>query len=198
VERWRAALAELGDLAAEVRWRYGAFELDPTVPAEGVDARAYLEAKYDATTVAEIHSRLAGVAAAEGLPLRDMDAQAMRPNTFAAHRLLTAALEAGSDVQQALADGLFRAYWAEGRDVGDLDVLADVAEAAGLPGARALDVLAGDDFADDVRAEERRALESGIHAVPTFVIGRRVAISGAQPPEALALAVRHALGADAR
>jgi predicted DsbA family dithiol-disulfide isomerase len=184
---------ELGDAAAEVEWRYGAFELDPTIPAEGVDARAYLEAKYDAAMVAEIHSRLAGVAAAEGLPLRDMGEQAMRPNTFAAHRLLTAALGEGANVQQALSDRLFRAYWAEGRDVGDHDVLADVAEAAGIPGARALDVLAGDAFAEDVRAEELLAQESGIRAVPTFVIGERFAVSGAQPPEVLALAVRRAL-----
>ena len=194
MERWRGALAELGDAAAEVEWRYGAFELDPTIPAEGVDAVAYLEAKYDAATVAEIHARLASVAAAEGLPLRDMGAQAMRPNTFAAHRLLTAALEFGPSVQQALADGLFRAYWAEGRDVGDREVLADVAEAAGLPAARALEVLAGDGLVAEVRAEERRAQESGIHAVPTFVIDGRFAVSGAQPQDVLARAVRHALG----
>ena len=197
MERWRGALAELGDAAAEVEWRYGAFELDPTVPAEGVDARAYLEAKYDAATVEEIHSRLASVAAAEGLPLRDMDEQAMRPNTFPAHRLLTAALETGPDVQQALADGLFRAYWAEGRDVGDHGVLTGLAEAAGMPRERAAEVLGGDKFSAEVRAEERRAQESGIHAVPTFVIGGRFAVSGAQPPEALARAVRQALDAGA-
>ena len=193
MERWRGALEELGDAAAEVEWRYAAFELDPTIPAEGVDARASLEAKYYAATVAEIHARLAGVAAAEGLALRDMGAQAMRPNTLAAHRLLTAALEAGPDVQQALADGLFHAYWAEGRDVGDHGVLTGLAEAAGLPAARAAEVLAGDDFVAEVRAEERRAQESGIHAVPTFVIDGRFAVSGAQPPEALARAVRQAL-----
>lgn len=197
MERWRGALEELGEAAAEVEWRYAAFELDPTIPAEGVDARTSLEAKYDAATVAEIHARLAGVAAAEGLPLRDMGAQAVRPNTLAAHRLLTAALEAGPEVQQALADGLFHAYWAEGRDVGDHGVLTGLAEAAGLPAARAAEVLAGDDFVAEVRAEERRAQESGIRAVPTFVIGGRFAVSGAQPPDVLVRAVRHAL-ADAK
>jgi predicted DsbA family dithiol-disulfide isomerase len=195
VERWRGALDELGDLAAEVEWRYGAFELDPTVPAEGVDARAYLEAKYDAAMVEEIHARLASVAAGEGLPLRDMGEQAMRPNTFRAHRLLTAALQAGPEVQQALADGLFQAYWADGLDVGDPDVLAGLADAAGLPAGRAREVLSGEDFSGEVRAEERRAQESGIRAVPTFVIGGRFAVSGAQPPDALARAVRHALEA---
>jgi len=176
-----------------VTWRYGAFELDPTIPAEGVDARAYLEAKYDAAMVEEIHSRLATVAAAEGLPMRDLGVQTLRPNTFAAHRLLTAALEAGAEVQQALADGLFRAYWAEGRDIGDHAVLIDVARAAGIAAERALEVLAEGAYALDVRAEERRAQESGIHAVPTFVLDGRFAVSGAQPPDALARAVRKAL-----
>ena len=145
--------------------------------------------------IEEIHARLASVAAGEGLPLRDLGEQAMRPNTFRAHRLLTAALQAGPEVQQALADGLFHAYWAEGLDVGDPDVLAGLAEAAGLPAARAREVLSGEDFSGEVRAEERRAQESGIRAVPTFVIGGRFAVSGAQPPDALAQAVRHALGA---
>jgi predicted DsbA family dithiol-disulfide isomerase len=126
-----------------------------------------------------------------------MEAQAMRPNTFAAHRLLTAALEFGPSVQQALADGLFHAYWAEGRDIGDHEVLAGLAEAAGMPAARAAEVLDGDEFSAEVRAEERRAQVSGIHAVPTFVIDGRFAVSGAQPPEALARAARHALDAGA-
>ena len=68
-----------------------------------------------------------------------------------------------------------------------------IAEEGGLARERAREVLAGDDFATEVRAEERRAQESGIHAVPTFVFGGRFAVSGAQPPEALARAVRQAL-----
>lgn len=192
MERWRGALRELGDEAAEVTWRYGAFELDPTIPAEGVDARAYLVAKYDAATVAEIYVRLAAVAAAEGLPLRDLAAKGVRPNTFAAHRLLTAALEDGVAVQQSVADGLFRAYWVDGADIGDHDVLAGIARAAGMKEERAREALVGEAFATAARDEERAALEAGIHAVPTFVIDGRFALSGAQPPAALARAVRSA------
>ena len=182
-------------LSAQVEWRYGAFELDPTVPPGGVDARAYLDAKYDTAAVAEIHARLAAVVAAEGLPLRDLSGQAVRPSTFAAHRLLTAALASGPESQHALADGLFRAYWAEGRDVGDHEVLIDVAEAAGLAPGHIREILAGDTHAEDVRAEERRAQESGIRAVPTFVFDGRFAVTGAQPPEEFARAVRRALAA---
>ncbi len=193
MERWRGALRELGADAAQVEWRYGAFELDPTIPAEGVDARAYLEAKYDAGTIKEIHARLAAVAVAEGLPLRDLAGPAMRPSTFAAHRLLTAALAEGPEPQRRLADGLFGAYWVEGRDVGDPDVLTDLAAAAGVAKGRTRDVLSSDAFAAEVRDEERRAQAAGIRAVPTFVLDGRFAVSGAQPPEALAHAVRHAL-----
>jgi predicted DsbA family dithiol-disulfide isomerase len=195
VERWRAALRELGAEAAGVTWRYGAFELDPTIPPEGVDARAYLEAKYDAASVAAIHSRLADVLAAEGLPFRDLAEQGLRPNTFAAHRLLTAALADGAVVQQALADGLFRAYWAEGADIGEHEVLVEIARAAGMAEDRARDALTSDQTAKTAREQERQAHEAGISAVPTFVIDGRFAVTGAQPPAALVQAVRQALAA---
>ena len=179
-------------------WRYGAFELDATVPLEGVDARTYLEAKYDAATVAAMHARLADVMAAEGLPCRDLAEQGLRPNTFAAHRLMAAALADGAEIQQVLADGLFRAYWVDGADIGAHDVLVEVARAAGMAEARARDALTGEQFAIAAREEERQAHRAGISAVPTFVIDGRFAVAGAQPPAALAQAVRQALAAAER
>jgi predicted DsbA family dithiol-disulfide isomerase len=193
VERWRAALIELGDEAAKVTWRYGAFELDPTIPPWGVDAREYLEAKYDAAAVAEIHRRLAAVAAAEGLPLRDLARQGLRPNTFAAHRLLTAALPVGVAVQRDVADRLFRAYWVDGADVGDHDVLMEIARVAGMDEGAARAALVSSVSARAVREQEADARDAGIHAVPTFVIDGRFAVSGAQPPQVLAQVVRQAL-----
>ena len=174
-------------------WRYGAFELDPTISLEGVDARTYLEAKYDAASVAAIHRRLAEALAVEGLPFRDLAAQGLRPNTFAAHRLLTASLADGAVEQQALADGLFSAYWADGADIGQHDVLVDIARGAGMATDRAHDALTGGQFAAAAREEERQAHEAGIRAVPTFVIGGRFTVTGAQPPAVLTQAVRQAL-----
>ena len=174
-------------------WRYGAFELDPTIPLEGVDARAYLEARYGAASVAAIHERLAGVLTAEGLAFRDLTAHSLRPNTFAAHRLLTAARADGALAQQAVADGLFRAYWADGADIGEHEVLVGIARDAGMAADSARDALTGERFAVAAREEERRAQEAGIRAVPTFVFDGRSAVSGAQPPAALVQAVRRAL-----
>ena len=174
-------------------WRYGAFELDATVPLEGVDARTYLEAKYDAATVSTMHARLADVMTAEGLPCRDLAEQGLRPNTFAAHRLMAAALADGAEIQQVLADGLFRAYWVDGADIGAHDVLIDIARAAGMAEDRARDALTSDQFAIAAREEESEAHRAGISAVPTFVIDGRFAVAGAQPPAALMQAVRQAL-----
>jgi len=196
VERWRGALTLLGDDAARVRWRYAAFELDPSIPSQGVDLRASLEAKYGPGAAEVLGGRLAEVAEAEGLPMVALAEIKVRPNTFGAHRLLTAALEEGEAAQQALADALFAAYWARGEDVGDAEVLGAVSAAAGLSRDWAAANLAADANVAEVRAEERRAAERGIRAVPTFVFAERSAVSGAQAPEALADAVRQALASN--
>jgi predicted DsbA family dithiol-disulfide isomerase len=186
-------LGRLGADAEAFTWRYGAFELDPNVPPEGMDRDAYLHGRYDAATVKAMGERLAQIARREGLQMADPGALAVRPNTFAAHRLMTAALEAGVDVQQALGDALFAAHWGRGEDVGDRGVLATAARAAGMDAAVSVELLAGDAFAADVRAQEREAAQSGIRAVPTFVFDGRSAVSGAQDPEVLAQTARQAL-----
>jgi predicted DsbA family dithiol-disulfide isomerase len=183
----------LGESAAQVSWRYGAFELDPNVPPEGIDAHDHLKGKYPPELIAEMNGRLAGIAHDEGLPMRDLSAPSVRPNTFDAHRLLAAALHDGVARQQALGDELFAAYWARGENVGLRSVLVDAGVVAGLSAERVATVLDGDDYAAAVRAEERLAADLGIHAVPGFVIADRFLVSGAQPPAALAEAVRKAL-----
>lgn len=213
----------LGETAAQVSWRYGAFELDPNVPSEGVDARAYMKGRYAPDMIAEMHGRLERLAHDEGLPMRDLAAESVRPNTFDAHRLLAAALQqgeaphegetlhggaaardvslprdgavspTGAALQQALADELFAAFWMRGENVGLRGILGNAAAADGMPAAAAAAVLGGDDFAAAVRAEEQLAAEIGIRAVPTFVIADRLLVSGAQPPLVLAGAVREAL-----
>lgn len=174
-------------------WRYAAFELDPNVPPEGIDRDTYMAGRYDPAAVKAMGERLAQIARREGLRMADQAALTVRPNTFAAHRLMAAALVTGGRVQQALGDTLFAAYWGRGEDIGDHGVLAAAAEAAGMDRIAAAQVLAGDAFAAAVRAEEREAARLGIRAVPTFVFDGRSAISGAQDPAALAQAALAAM-----
>jgi predicted DsbA family dithiol-disulfide isomerase len=186
-------LGRLGADAEAFTWRYGAFELDPNVPLEGMDRDAYMHGRYDAAAAKAMGERLVQIARREGLQMADPATLAVRPNTFAAHRLMTAALDAGVAVQQALGDALFAAYWGRGEDIGDRGVLAAAAQAAGMDVAVSAELLAGDAFAVDVRAQEREAAQSGIRAVPTFVFDGRSAVSGAQDPEVLAQTARRAL-----
>ena len=145
---------------------------------------------------------LAEAAAGDGLPLVGLDELARRPNTFLAHRLLAGALEEGEDehgevvrqeLQQRLGLGLLSAYWGRGEDAGDREVLERLAVAAGMPEDRVVAALEDDLTATAVRLDERRAAELGIRAVPTFMFGRRFAVSGAQRPQALVDAARRAL-----
>lgn len=133
------------------------------------------------------------------LALDELD---VRPSTFLAHRLLAGALEEREDehgdlVQQELNRrlglGLLSAYWGRGEDVGDREALERLAAAAGMPEARVVAALEDDLTATAVRLDEQRAAKLGIRAVPTFMFGRRFAVSGAQPPQALVDAARRAL-----
>jgi predicted DsbA family dithiol-disulfide isomerase len=172
------------------------------VPPEGVGFAEYLEGRYGPGAIDGLAQHLSEAAAAEGLPLLDLRTLERRPNTFAAHRLLAGALDEGEDEeggrvqqkqQQRLGLELLEAYWARGEDIGDREVLERLAQAAGMPAERVVAAFDDDITATSVRLDERRAAKLGIRAVPTFVFGRRFAVSGAQPVVALADAARRAL-----
>ena len=157
-----------------------AFELDPTVPAAGVDLAGYLARKFGgADRLHQMHDRLDHAGADLDIDFRWEGKR--RVNTHDAHRLTAWALDvAGAEVQNALHQRLFRAYFTENLDVADHAVLARLAGEVGLDVDAAAEVLATRAYADTVRAEELGAGERGIHAVPTFVIEGRWAIPGAQ------------------
>ena len=104
-------------------------------------------------------------------------------NTFDAHRLLK--LAAAHGLADRMNERLFQARFAEGALLSDHAELERLAGEVGLPAGETAETLAGDRFADDVRADEREAAELGIHAVPFFVADRAIAASGAHPPEVL-------------
>jgi predicted DsbA family dithiol-disulfide isomerase len=168
--------------AVTVTWR--SFELDPAAPAERAGERAArLAEKYGVSVeqAREMEQHLTDVAAGDGLEFHFERARS--GNTFDGHRLVH--LAAAHGLQDAMKERLLKAYLTEGELISDHDTLARLAAEVGLPSEEVTELLAGDRFAGEVRAEERLAGELGIHAVPFFVIDRAIGASGAHPPEAL-------------
>ena len=183
------ALKDVGaDIAVELHFQ--PFELNPTMGTEGADAAEYLIAKYGMSReqLAESRKRIAERGAAVGFTFGE---RKRVWNTFDAHRLLHwAGVEGPPGSQHALKQALLRAYHGDGRNPSAHDVLLELAIAVGLDGERAREVLARNEFADDVREAERFWQQAGINAVPAVVINRRHLVSGGQPPEVFAQALR--------
>jgi len=186
------ALAELPDVEATVRFR--PFLLDPGTPPEGVDLRERLKKKYGGDPDA-MFGRVEGAARAAGIPL-DFSKIRRSVNTVRAHTLLRAALDGGAKAQGELARALFDAYFLEGRDIGQVDVLASLAAAHGLDEATARHVVTDDVQLAQTRKEATEAAAQGITGVPFFILDGRLALSGAQPPATLRAAIERALAAD--
>jgi predicted DsbA family dithiol-disulfide isomerase len=166
------------DFADEIDVRWRAFQLDPRAP---VEPRAYadvLARKYGEGAVPPITNRLGELGRHEGLDFRWDRVQ--RVNSFDAHRLLAWAATRSTAAQNALAEGLFRAYFTEGANVADRATLTSLAAEVGLDGVDAAAVLATGAFADEVRADLAEAVENDVLGVPTFLLAPNFAIPGAQ------------------
>lgn len=187
--RMEKALALVGgELRPEVLWL--PFQLNPAMPPEGMPRAEYRRAKFGSVERGrQLDARVAEEGRGEGIEFA-LERIERTPNTFAAHQLIDLAQERGAG--GAVVDALFRAYFEEARDTGDREVLLGIAEAAGLPRG---DVEAR--WGDQAQAQRVAQLEEGMKAlgisgVPTFILDRKVGVSGAQPPEALAAAMREA------
>jgi predicted DsbA family dithiol-disulfide isomerase len=157
------------------------FQLNPDMPPEGMDRRAYLEAKFGGkTAAAAIYARIDAAAQGAGLEI-DWSTIDRAPNTLDAHRLIHWAGREGR--QTAVVAALFRAYFREGRDIGDRAVLLGIAGAAGLDAAMTERLFESGADADDIRARDAHARDRGVTGVPTFVVANRHVVPGAQPPE---------------
>ena len=173
------ALAARGDHPFAIEWQ--PFQLNPDMPAGGMDRASYLERKFGGKAQAvQIYARVEAAARAAGLVI-DFANIPRIPNTLDAHRLIHwAGLEARQTPMKA---ALMQAYWRDGRDIGDLETLADIAGEVGLDRAAMARLLASDADRDAIAARDTHARERGVNAVPTFVIADRHVLSGAQPPE---------------
>ena len=172
------ALEAHADHPFRIEWH--PFQLNPDMPAEGVDKHDYLAAKFGEDRLVQMHLRLKEASRAAGAEI-DPDTPRRMPNTLDAHRLIHWAGLEGR--QTAAVSAIMRAYWREGRDIGNAGVLADIAAAAGMDRAVTARLLASDADADDIRARDADARAKGVTAVPTFLVAQQYVVSGAQPPE---------------
>ena len=173
------ALAARGDHPFAIEWQ--PFQLNPDMPAGGMDRASYLERKFGGKAQAvQIYARVEAAARAAGLVI-DFANIPRIPNTLDAHRLIHwAGLEAR---QTGVKAALMQAYWRDGRDIGDTGPLADIAGEVGLESAVMARLLASDADRAAIAARDAHARTRGNNAVPTFVIADRHVLSGAQPPE---------------
>jgi predicted DsbA family dithiol-disulfide isomerase len=182
------ALRRVGDLvSADIHFQ--PFELNPNMPFEGQNVVEHVGQKYGATPEQSAVNRKAiqARAAEVGFEMKTHD-QSRIYNTFDAHRLLHWAGLTGG--QAALKHALFDAYFTDGQNPSEPDVLVAAAEAAGLDGAQAREVVTSGRYAQEVRAAERRWQGAGINSVPAVVINDRYLISGGQPADAFEQALR--------
>lgn len=173
----------------EVSWR--SFELDPTAPRQHGEPQAELLSKKYGVSLEQaeaMNANMTAEARKEGLDFRFDRVQV--GNTFDAHRLIHFAATEGK--RDAMVERLFQAYLTDGAALGDVEVLVRLASEVGLDTGGTRAALGGDAFADEVRADEKRARFLGVSSVPFFAIDERYGVSGAQPPEVLLDALRQA------
>ena len=195
--RFEEALANRPpDLDVYVGWR--PFQLNPDMPAEGMDRQAYLAAKFGGDDRAEhVYSAIREAGASTGLDF-DFAGMARQPNTVDSHRLIDRAGRSDErpGLQDAVVERLFQACFMEGRDIGDREALVALAADAGMDAEETRAYLESDEDVERIRQEDTMARQMGVQGVPCFIINRQYAVSGAQDPEVFLKAFEQVLAAE--
>ncbi len=157
------------------------FELNPDLPREGIARTDYIAKKFGARGYSA-HDRLTHAGAQLGIPFA-FDKIQRQPNTLAAHALIEAAR--GKGVQSAVKEAMLKAFFVDGQDLTDGETLVRIAAGAGLGPKEAEGAVADESLRAAVADEEEKARAMGIQGVPFFIFNGRIAVEGAQPPEAL-------------
>lgn len=173
------ALEKIGEHPFTIE--YHPFQLNPDMPAVGMDRRDYLETKFGGKEgAARAYAPVVEHAEAAGLNI-NFEAMTRTPNTLDAHRLIHWAGIEGKQV--FVVQRLFEAYFCEGRDIGDHEVLADIADGIEMDAALVTRLLATDSDAQEVRDRDAHSRKMGVSSVPTFIVANQHAVPGAQPIE---------------
>jgi len=180
------ALAAHPDHPFVIEWH--PFQLNPDMDPEGMDRRAYLEGKFGGKAGAvRAYAPVVEQAEKAGLNI-NFEGMKRTPNTLDAHRLIHWAGIEGK--QTAAVSALFKAYFAETRDIGDHDVLADIADGIEMDATVVRRLLGSDADRADIAARDSHSRKMGINSVPTFIVGGKHAVPGAQPPELWAKVIK--------
>ncbi|MVO14450.1 DsbA family oxidoreductase [Parasedimentitalea huanghaiensis] len=173
------ALAQMPSHPFVIEWH--PFQLNPDMPAKGMDRREYLETKFGGQNGAvKAYAPVVEHAQQAGLTI-NFEAMKRTPNTLDAHRLIHwAGIE---DKQTQAVDALFQAYFVDARDIGDSEVLGDIADSIGMDAAVVQKLLSTDNDTGDIKARDAHSREMGVSSVPTFIVDNKHAVPGAQPPE---------------
>jgi predicted DsbA family dithiol-disulfide isomerase len=173
------ALAEVPDHPFTIEWH--PFQLNPEMPATGMDRREYLETKFGGKDGA-VRAYAPVVEAAEkaGLAIH-FEGITRTPNTLDAHRVIHWAGIEGK--QTAMVHALFKAYFEDGRDIADPETLADIADSVEMDAALVRKLLITDEDAKEIRDRDSHSRKMGVHSVPTFVVANQHAVPGAQAPD---------------
>lgn len=173
------ALTQHPDHPFTIEWH--PFQLNPDMPGGGMDRRAYLEGKFGGKEGA-VRAYAPVVQAAEEAGLKiDFEGMQRTPNTIDAHRLIHWAGIEGR--QTAAVSALFKAYFEDARDIGDPEVLADIADSIEMDAGVVSKLLASDADIEDIRKRDVHSREMGISSVPTFIVAGQHAVPGAQPAD---------------
>ena len=186
-----AAIQQVEDLEVVVRWR--PYQLDSTLPKEGISRSEYLNNKFGGEEGAkQVYGRIKDAGKSLGIDF-NFEAMEVSPNTLDAHRVILWAGGQGPEIQDKLVSRLFEIFFLEGGHIGKDEILVKAAESAGMDGAIVDGLLKGDDDKDRVTAEIDHARQMGVQGVPCFIVDNKFAVMGAQPPEQLVGAMRHAI-----
>ncbi|HYB08855.1 MAG TPA: DsbA family oxidoreductase [Alphaproteobacteria bacterium] len=169
-------LAPQSDL--QITWH--PFQLNPDMPAEGMDRREYLRLKFGDSRGSGAYDAIREAGAGEGIEF-NFDGIVRTPNTVDSHRVIRFALDYG--LQDAVVESLFNAYFVDGHDISDRRELLDAGARAGLERGQLADYLEGDEGSADVANADQMARRMGIQGVPCFILDRKYVISGAQSPD---------------
>ncbi len=195
-KRLELAAAAVPDIAIDLRWR--PYQLDPSIPAEGLERKAYMVGKFGSEQrIADAHARIMPLGSAVGIDFHFDDIR-VAPNTLDAHRVIRWAANGPEGTQNALVKRLFQLYFEEGRNLGDHAVLVAAAGDVGMDASVVEALLATDSDRDAVEAEVATASRMGVTGVPCYLFEGRYAVVGAQDPDVLADAIRQISEAKAR